>query len=87
VGATDTAIRDAKSELAKAKQPVPPDAELVTLKSRQDKLSKRTVDPAPLVQLRTDVQQSRTQLQNIRLTAAEDLVWALVNSPAFLFNH
>ena len=42
-------------------------------------------DPA-LVQLRRDVQQSAEQLNNRRLTAAQDLAWALINSPAFLFN-
>ena len=30
--------------------------------------------------------QSKTQMANVRLTGAQDLVWALVNTPAFLFN-
>ena len=41
---------------------------------------------ATLVQLRADVEQSKSQLANKRLTGAQDLVWALVNNPAFLFN-
>ena len=40
-----------------------------------------------LVQLRLDVEQSKAQLANQRLTGVQDLAWALVNTPAFLFNH
>ena len=43
------------------------------------------IDPG-LEQLRADVAQSKTQMANKRLTASQDLVWALVNTPAFLFN-
>ncbi len=43
------------------------------------------LDPK-LVQLRADLEQSKSQLANKRLTGAQDLVWALVNTPAFLFN-
>jgi hypothetical protein len=43
------------------------------------------LDPK-LVQLRADVEQSKLQIANRRLTGAQDLVWALVNTPAFLFN-
>jgi len=41
---------------------------------------------ATLVQLRADFDQSKAQIANRRLTSAQDLVWALVNTPAFLFN-
>ena len=43
------------------------------------------LDPK-LVQLRADSEQSKTQIANKRLTGAQDLVWALINTPAFLFN-
>jgi hypothetical protein len=41
---------------------------------------------AKLVQLRQDAEQSKTQIANKRLTAAQDLTWALINTPSFLFN-
>ena len=44
-----------------------------------------TDDPA-LVGLRADVDQSIQQAANRRLTAAQDLTWALINNAAFLFN-
>lgn len=44
------------------------------------------LDPK-LVQLRQDSVNSKAQATNTRLTGAQDLVWALVNNPAFLFNH
>ncbi len=50
----------------------------------------RAEDPirldAKLVQLRQDAAESKTQLTNKRLTGVQDLTWALINNPAFLFN-
>jgi hypothetical protein len=45
-----------------------------------------TLDPK-LVQLRQDVKQSEAQVASKRLTGVQDLTWALINTPAFLFNH
>lgn len=84
---TDSEVRNANGVLAQARQPVPPDAELVKLEARKQTLSQPTPDDPQLVQLREDFKQSEIQLSKIRLTAAEDLTWALINSPAFLFNH
>jgi hypothetical protein len=44
------------------------------------------VDPK-LRQLRRAVALSEEQLKNKRLTVAQDIVWALINNPAFLYNH
>jgi hypothetical protein len=38
------------------------------------------------LQLQADAKNSEAQLGNKRLTAAQDVVWALINTPAFLFN-
>ena len=42
---------------------------------------------AKLLQMRRAVELSEEQLKNKRLTVAQDVVWALINSPAFLYNH
>ena len=44
------------------------------------------VEPA-LARLRGEVKVSGQQLKNKRLTAVQDVAWALINNPAFLFNH
>jgi WD40 repeat protein/mono/diheme cytochrome c family protein len=44
------------------------------------------LDPG-LVQLREDAKASGRQSKNKRLTVVQDLTWALINSPGFLFNH
>lgn len=85
--ATDAEIKKTNQDLANARKPVPPDEVLVRLEQRKKQLSEPTPDDPFLVQLRVDVEQSTKQLANIRLTATEDLTWALINSPAFLFNH
>jgi hypothetical protein len=43
------------------------------------------VDPK-LAELRDAVRLSAQQIRSARLTFTQDLAWALINSPAFLFN-
>lgn len=76
-----------QTALTEAQKPVPPDAELMTLQSKLEAAKMPVLDDPKLVQLREDVKQSATQRANKRLTVAQDLTWALINSPAFLFNH
>jgi hypothetical protein len=45
----------------------------------------RSID-GELARLAAEVKQSETQLANKRLIGVQDLAWALINSPAFLFN-
>ncbi|MEO9591583.1 MAG: DUF1549 domain-containing protein [Rhodopirellula bahusiensis] len=80
-------LKAARDAVNTAKRPLPRDVQIASLEKRRKRFETETpVDPA-LIELRANVERSKTQLASIRLTAAEDLVWALVNSPAFLFNH
>lgn len=85
--AQDLPYQTAQMALAKALQPLPVDAQLVALQSQLEQAQKPIQIDPQLVQLRRDIDLSTAQLQNRRLTAAQDLAWALINSPAFLFNH
>jgi WD40 repeat protein len=79
--------RKLNATLTKENQPLPEDEQVVTLKKRIERLSVPIVDDIRLVRLRNDVKESEIQRQQSRLTSAEDVTWALINSPAFLFNH
>jgi WD40 repeat protein/mono/diheme cytochrome c family protein len=82
----DPGLRTRQTELAEARKPLPVDPGLQSLRDRLEFVSRPVTDDARLVQLRGDFEQSKLQLANKRLTAAQDLAWALINSPAFLFN-
>jgi WD40 repeat protein/mono/diheme cytochrome c family protein len=83
---TDAGLRKLQAALATAKQRVPPDPLVVSMERRVAFLKQPTPEDRKLVQLRSDVDQSKQQLDQLQLTAAQDLAWALINSPAFLFN-
>ncbi len=83
----DATYQNAQLALAKASQPLPVDKELLALQTRHAEARKPIQIDPQLVQFRRDIDLSTTQLENRRLTAAQDLAWALINSPAFLFNH
>ncbi len=70
-----------------SKAPLPVDSRLVELKTQlKEAEAPVPVDPR-LAQVRQDVEMSIRQATSRRLTAAQDIAWALINSPAFLFNH
>lgn len=73
--------------LAAARTPVPPDARLAELQAAVAAASRPVPVPPEVERLRQDVAASIRQLSDRRLTSAQDLVWALINSPEFLFNH
>ncbi len=83
----DNELQKRREALAEAKQPLPRDSGLVEREQLVAELSKVTPVEPQLAQLREDVKMSAQQLTNRRLTSIQDLTWALINSPAFLFNH
>ena len=80
-------LKKLNETLNKENKPLPEDSQVTSLKKRAERLSQPIVDDGKLVRLRDDVKESETQCSQARLTAAEDIAWALINSPAFLFNH
>jgi WD40 repeat protein len=83
---SDARLAGLKANLAEQSKPVPVDAKIVGLREKLTRVSKPLPDDVALTQLNRDLEQSEIQLSNERLTAAQDLVWALINSPSFLFN-
>jgi WD40 repeat protein/mono/diheme cytochrome c family protein len=73
--------------LQAAKAPLPVDARLKELKDAVAAVSKPVAIDPKLSQLRQDIEMSIKQAATRRLTAAQDIAWALINSPSFLFNH
>ena len=73
--------------VTEAKKPLPVDPELQKLRDQLMKAQEPVQDDKKLVELRRIVETSQQQLDNKRLTAAQDLTWVLINTPAFLFNH
>lgn len=73
--------------LVAAQAPVPADARLAELRAALAAAELPVPVPPRVQRIREDVAQSVRQMGDRRLTAAQDLVWALINSPEFLFNH
>jgi WD40 repeat protein len=84
---SDADLRAKRAAVAEAQMPLPADAKLAMLKAAVAEASKPIAIDPKLLQLRQDMAMSAKQFGNSRLTGAQDVVWALVNSPAFLFNH
>ncbi len=84
---TDAEYWKRKASFARASEPLPTDPKLTELQKVLSKSEEPIrIDPY-LVQLREDSVASAHQGENKRLTVVQDLAWALINSPAFLFNH
>jgi WD40 repeat protein/mono/diheme cytochrome c family protein len=82
----DAELAKKNAALAESKRPLPIDPHLKELQDSLAQVSKPVPLDGALVQLRSDSAQSTKQVADARLTAAQDLAWALINSPAFLFN-
>lgn len=86
VQSVDPQIAAEAAALVTAHTPVPKDPSVVAIEQKIAKFKIVTPTDQALERLRTDVSESTKQISDERLTAAEDLTWALINSPAFLFN-
>lgn len=73
--------------LLESTKPLPVDPKLKQLREDLEYAKKPIQEDSQLVRLKRDLDESSKQLADRRLTAAQDLAWALINSPAFLFNH
>ncbi len=82
----DTQLRQREQAVAESRRPRPEDPVLKAMRDNLEVVSRPVpIDPG-LRRLREDVKLSTEQLAHSRLTAAQDLAWALINSPSFMFN-
>ena len=72
---------------AKNQLPLPTDPGLIQRRATAAAAELPITLDAKLLRLRQDAEQSKAQLANRRLTGVQDLAWALINNPSFLFNH
>jgi WD40 repeat protein len=82
----DSELKNREQAVAAAKQPCPVDPKRKSLRETLAEVSKPVPIDPKLAQLRADAALSAKQLESARLTFVQDLAWALINSPAFLFN-
>lgn len=84
---SDATLIAKTNALNESKQPLPVDPGVTKRKEQIAYVSVPVPEDARLVRLRSDLEFSSKQVAAKRLTAAQDIAWALINSPAFLFNH
>jgi hypothetical protein len=82
----DLGLLKKQQALAKAAKPVPADPKLTELKAALANAEKPVPLDPKLAQLRAAAEMSTKQVVDKRLTGAQDLAWALINTPSFLFN-
>ncbi|HEX5471509.1 MAG TPA: hypothetical protein VFW73_06465, partial [Lacipirellulaceae bacterium] len=84
---TDKEFQKLKAALIAAQQPAGEDTHMKQLEA-QLAVAQQPIPMDPkLQQMRRAVELSQEQLKNKRLTVAQDIVWALINNPSFLYNH
>ena len=85
--AHDPELARLKREHEQSKAARPRDKKLTELEAKLDAAKQPLPIHPELARLRRAVELSEKQLAQKRLTAAQDIAWALMNSPAFLFNY
>ncbi len=83
----DTELVTRRQTLARENRPLAPDTERLALEAALAQAERPVPDDPALTRLRADVALSIEQVSQRRLTAAQDLTWALINNAEFLFNH
>ncbi|QDU80863.1 WD domain, G-beta repeat [Polystyrenella longa] len=83
---SNTDLENRRSALAQAKAPLPEDPGVTERRKTIELVSNPVPLDGRLTRLREDVHQSIQQQTTKRLTVAQDLAWALINNPSFLFN-
>ena len=72
--------------LTDARKPLPSDPKLKVLQDRLTLAQKPVPLPPKIARLRRALGLSKGQLAKKRIVGAQDLAWAIINTPAFLFN-
>ena len=83
---TDSKRANLDKALAEARKPLPVDPKLTELQDKVNLAKTPVIIPDRIARLRRDLDLSKGQLGKKRLVAAQDIAWALINTPAFLFN-
>jgi WD40 repeat protein len=83
----DDQYRKLRQEFEEANRPLPQDSQLTKLENELAQANKPLPLDEKLQQLQRSVALSTEQLSHTRLTVAQDIAWALINSPEFLYNH
>ena len=73
-------------KLTESRKPLPVDPQMKKLQAELAEAEKPLALPPEVVRLRRALGLSKKHLANKRIIAAQDLTWALINTPAFLFN-
>lgn len=82
----DAEYKSRAAALAAAQKPLPEEPRLAEAKTTLARAEAPLPVDRKLEQYESDVKLSEQQLGQHRLTGAQDLAWALINSPSFLFN-
>ena len=72
--------------LTEARKPLPVDPQIKQLQDKLDLAQKPVPLPPEIARLRRALELSKGQLAKKRIVGAQDLAWAIINTPAFLFN-
>ena len=83
---TDPTLLAKRTAVGVAKQPLAEDPGVTKRKATVQFVTQAVPEDSRVVRLRADIEFSKQQVANKRLTAAQDLTWALINNPSFLFN-